>query len=313
MDQLIEQYREHIRVERNLAPTTVDCYTLDLSQFRDFLICNNLAVNQGRVDAGAINRKHIRAFMAHLHQGHKNTSIERMLAGLRGFFAFLVREGLIESNPAELVRTPKREQHLPTVLPVDEVFALMTMPDTSTLLGLRDRAILELFYASGLRLAELVNLDLDDLDLRQRTVKVMGKGRKQRIVPVASKAITALSEYLAERHKLRKKRVLDEDAEKAFFLSNRGRRLSRERVQKLLNEYVAKCALARKISPHALRHSFATHLMDSGMDIRSIQELLGHESLSTTQKYTKVSLSGLMQVYDKAHPRAGTKRNKDED
>ncbi|MFZ5439912.1 MAG: tyrosine recombinase XerC, partial [Myxococcota bacterium] len=210
---------------------------------------------------------------------------------------------VIEVNPARRVKTPKLPQRLPRAVPVDEAFALMEAPDDEKLLGLRDMAMLEVLYGAGLRVSELCGLDLDSLDLRARTVRVLGKGNKERIVPLHEGAVDAVRAWLERRGELLVKPAKKQDP-RALFLNFRGGRLTTRSVERHLDKYVEQLALQRKMTPHALRHSFATHLLAGGADIRSIQELLGHASLSTTQRYTAVSFEQLQSVYDKAHPRA---------
>jgi integrase/recombinase XerC len=222
--------------------------------------------------------------------------VARKVSAMRAFFRYLRREGLVESDPASLIVAPKREQKVPAHLSVDEMSQLLDTPDVSTPLGRRDRAILELFYASGIRLSELVALDLEDVDLSGRMVRVMGKGRKERIVPFNQKAAGALRAWLKDRAAL--------TPGDALFVNARGGRLTGRSVQRLVARYVSGCSTRFGISPHALRHSFATHLLQNGADLRAIQELLGHVRLSTTQRYTHVNVAQLLEVYRKSHPRA---------
>ncbi len=257
--------------------------------------------------------------MAELYrQGHARTSVARKLSALRAFGRYLRREGLIETDPASLAATPKRERKVPAHLSIDEMTRLLEMPDPSDPLGCRDRAILEVFYASGLRLSELVGLDLDDVNLRARMVRVMGKGAKERLVPFNSATETSLRDWLKARAVLRsgaepgasgttpRAQSLKSRAQsrEPLFLNFRGARLTGRSVQRLVARYVAACSTRFGISPHALRHSFATHLLERGADLRAIQELLGHVQLSTTQRYTHVNAAQLLDVYRKAHPRA---------
>jgi integrase/recombinase XerC len=340
-------FGEYMRVERNLAAATVEGYLGDLSWFVRWLEEQNskiapkgartkavvapegartsLSVESERsneskiapegartnVDLTTVERKAVRRYLAGVARGHSAATVERAAASIRSFYKFLLREGVVTVNPAALIRTPKKERRLPTVLPVDEVFALLDAPPDDAPLGVRDRAILEVFYGSGLRLSELVGLDLEDLDLDGRLFRVHGKGNKERLVPMNERCAARLALVLEDRIKF-KPRVLDDDAQRAVFLSQRGKRITNRRVEQLVVEWVKRTGLARKVGPHSLRHSFATHLLDSGMGIRSIQELLGHESLSTTQKYTHTSLAELVKVYDRAHPRAKEKNGEDE-
>jgi integrase/recombinase XerC len=225
--------------------------------------------------------------------------VGRKLASIRSFYRFLVREGLLESNPLEGIATPKAEKRLPKFFSVDDIFRLMDAATGDKSAIARDKAILELLYSSGLRVSELESLNLNELDLSEGMVKVMGKGRKERMIPVGNKALEAVREYLKYRDSFG--RVRDE---KALFLNCRGGRLTSRSVARIVDKYLRRAGVAGHGSPHTLRHSFATHLLDAGADLRGIQELLGHASLSTTQKYTHITTDKLMEVYDKAHPRA---------
>ena len=259
----------------------------------------------GKIEMGKVDRMAIRKYLSFLHRKIKKSSIARKLSTLRSFFKYLVREQLASSNPAKIVSTPKVEKPLPTTLTVDEVFRLIDSPENRSEKLLsnaprarksRDRAILELLYSSGLRVGELVGLNLNHLDLDLGIVKVMGKGRKERIVPVGEKAVDALKAFLEERGVIR--------GEAPLFLNPRGGRLTARSVGRLIKKYTRRSGIFRKVSPHSLRHTFATHLLDAGADIREIQEMLGHASLSTTQRYIHLSVGKLMEVYDKAHPRS---------
>jgi len=234
----------------------------------------------------------------------KKSSINRKISSLRAFYRFLVREGTVRNNPAQDVQTPKTEKYMPTFLSVDEAFDLLEASGSDpSLSGLRNLAMLELFYSSGLRLAELAGLDEDDVNFSAALVKVRGKGKKERIVPVGKRALEALKRYLSATEDTRRK-LFREGMGGALFLNERGGRITTRSIARIVDTATVKSGIGRKISPHALRHSFATHLLAAGADLRSIQEMLGHESLSTTQKYTAVNINRLMEVYDKAHPRA---------
>jgi integrase/recombinase XerC len=296
MQEWIERFQQFLAVERNLSPHTCVAYLRDLAEFRDFLD------GLGGADLAALRRiDHVllRRYLAELHKRNQRTSIARKLSCLRTFFHYLVREGILPTNPAAAVATPKRNRYLPKTLSVDEASALMERGHGSDLLALRDRAILELFYSSGLRISELTGLDIGGLDLRENLVRVLGKGRKERIVPVGRKAHEALTSYLEARG------TAGDD--QPLFVNHRGGRLTPRSIQRHLKVRLLKAGVLKDISPHALRHSFATHLLDGGADLRAIQELLGHVSLSTTQRYTQVSVDQLMAVYDKAHPRSKKK------
>jgi integrase/recombinase XerC len=292
----LERYRAHLQHSRRLSPHTVRNYLSDLMQYEAFLRERGVAV-------GAATHQIIRAWLAVLTEGHKETSRARKLAAVRSFYRYLVRHRELASNPARLVRSPKLPKTLPKVLPVDEVFALLEAPSKKSVLGLRDRAMLEVLYGAGLRVSELCGLSLEDLDPRRKVIRVLGKGDKERLCPLHAQAFEALRCWMERRGALLARHHPDA-APEALFLNYRGGRLRTRSVARHLDRYVKLAALRRNVSPHALRHSFATHLLGSGMDVRSIQELLGHSSLSTTQKYTAVSWELLQAVYDKAHPRA---------
>jgi integrase/recombinase XerC len=297
----IAEFLEHIALSENLSPQTVRAYGSDLEQFEAFL---TQTWEPGRaVDAAGLEPLGVRAFVAEQHRrGSKKSSIARRLSAVRSFGRWLKRRGLIEENPAASIPTPKQEKKLPRHLTVDEAFVVVEAPDLSTLRGKRDRALLELLYASGIRVGELVGLGIDDLDIPGETVRVLGKGSKERIVPVGSKAREALSVWLTASLKVRSS--LEGARNEPLFLNLRGGRLTDRSVRRILDGYVRQVALQRKISPHVLRHSFATHLLGAGADLRAIQELLGHSSLSTTQKYTHVGIDQMTAVYDRCHPRA---------
>jgi len=306
MEQL-RSFLDYIRLNRNASAHTVAAYDSDLSQFIAFA-----SGQRGKRDA--LQPKHldlalIRGFLGELYrQGQARASVARKVSALRTFVRYLRREGWIDSDPAALAVAPKREHKVPAHLSVDEVSQLLEAPDVSTPLGRRDRAILELFYASGIRLSELVALDLEDVNLADRVVRVMGKGRKERIVPFNQKAAAALRAWLKDRLALRAhpkaQNPRSQSREEPLFVNARGGRLTGRSVQRLVARYVKSCSTRFGISPHALRHSFATHLLQAGADLRAIQELLGHVQLSTTQRYTHVNVAQLLEVYRKAHPRA---------
>jgi integrase/recombinase XerC len=318
--QQLKAFVEHLRLNRNASAHTVRAYDSDVSQFLAFL-----AGAKGRPTAALtvadFDTAAVRGFLAELYRrGNSRASAGRKLAAVRAFGRFLRREGVLEQDPAALVGTPKREQKIPAHLDMDETVKLLETPDTSTPLGRRDRAILELFYASGLRLSELVGLDLDDVNLSARMVRVLGKGGKERLVPFNKTAAAAVRASLADyegtevrgtgapshlrgssRPSLRSSRP---PHSRPLFLNYRGGRLTTRSVDRLVRRYVTLCSTRYGISPHALRHSFATHLLERGADLRSIQELLGHARLSTTQRYTHLNTAQLIDSYKKAHPRA---------
>ncbi len=306
MEKVLGEFSRYMEIERNLSPLTVGCYLADLRHFQTFLAAEGLL--PGEDDAhplAAIDHGLIRAYLAELYRHRaKKPTLVRRIAALKSFFKFLRRRGLINKNPMELIQTPRYERPLPVFLSVDETFALLDAPSGPGIVGLRDHAVLELFYSSGIRVSELAGLNVPDLDFTEKLMKIRGKGRKERIVPVGDKALAALREYLAGRNEPLKFPG-QEGISAPLFLGRTGQRINVRMLRYLVNKRTDKSGLVRKISPHALRHSFATHLMDAGADMRSIQELLGHESLSTTQKYTQVSVARLLEVYDQAHPKAG--------
>jgi len=249
------------------------------------------------MDVDKVDRLVLRRYLSFLHKKNRKSSIARKISALRSFFKYLIREQLASANPAKSVSSPKLEKVLPTTLTVDEAFRLVESPaEEPDHPSLRDQAILELLYSSGIRVSELVGLNLKQLDLDLGLVRVMGKRRKERIAPVGSKAIESLRAYLKERGEM--------GEEEPLFVNRWRRRLTSRSVGRLVKKYTKRAGIFRNISPHTLRHSFATHLLDSGADIREIQEMLGHASLSTTQRYTHLTLGKLMEVYDKAHPRS---------
>jgi len=309
MKNQIDQFLEHLRLNDNASAHTVRAYESDLSQFVSFL-SRHLGRRRADLSANDFEHPHIRAFLGDLHtRGNSRASAARKLAAIRTFGRYLRREGEIEGDPAALVGTPKREQRLPAHLGESEMSRLLEVPDTSEPLGRRDRAILELFYASGLRLSELVGLGLEDVNLSGRVVRVLGKGGKERIVPFNHSTEEALRVWLKDREGFvtavspstgsRRRRSAD-----PLFLNYQGGRLSTRSVDRLVRKYVAGCSTRFGISPHALRHSFATHLLERGADLRVIQELLGHARLSTTQRYTHVNSTQLLEAYRKSHPKA---------
>jgi len=296
MDAHVADFLRHLEVARNVSPHTLRAYRGDLEAFAEYLAPQAVALPRA-------THLHIRGFLGVQAVDHAAASRARRLAALKAFYRFLVRRKVIPQSPARRVKTPKLPQRLPRAVAVDEAFALLEAPDAKRLLGLRDRAMLEVLYGGGLRVSELVGLSLADLDLGAGVVRVLGKGRKERLCPLNADAVEALEAWLARRGELFAKKAAKQDVD-AVFLNHRGGRLTTRSVERHLERYVRALGLPKKVSPHGLRHSFATHLLAGGADIRSIQELLGHASLSTTQRYTHVSFEQLQAVYDKAHPRA---------
>ncbi len=313
----IDKFIRHLRYERNASPNTLRSYRSDLEQFLDYLSPPGAAPPA----LAAIDHLVIREFVGYLHDQHREkTSIARKIAALRTFFKFCVRERLLQQNPARLVATPKLPKRLPTILTAEEINSFLDSlaemgpaaraqlrsrqaQEDSRLLLSRDRAILELLYASGLRVSELIGLNLADMDRAEQTLRVRGKGRKERIVPYGSKAQAALEAYWPVREEFLRKAGSGGDPE-AVFLNHHGRRLTPRSIGRLVKKYVQLAHMSWDLHPHSLRHAFATHLLADGADLRAIQELLGHRSLSSTQRYTHASIRQLMEVYDKSHPRA---------
>ncbi|MEI6207084.1 MAG: tyrosine recombinase XerC [Desulfuromonadales bacterium] len=291
----IRDFTTYLETERNVSQHTLKAYHSDLAQMLSFIQQEKGAA----VSVLDVDHLLLRRYLAQLSKSIKKNSIGRKLAAIRSLFRFLMRRGTINKNPAELVATPKKEQRLPFHLDIDQTTALMEAPNEEHKHALRDRAILELLYSSGLRVSELTSLNIGEIDLTGGMVRVMGKGGKERIVPVGSRATAALLAYLEQRDAACPKGAL--------FLNTRGGRINRRSVTRIIDAHVLRISTFKRISPHTLRHTFATHMLEGGADLRAIQELLGHSSLSTTQKYTHVSIDRLMEVYDKAHPKAHTK------
>jgi integrase/recombinase XerC len=327
----IRAFRDHLALNRNASEHTVRNYEADLVQFLYFLGAST-ATPRHALTPAHVSPDAIRGFLGELHaRGNSRSSTARRISALRSFARYLRREGVRDDDPAALIGSPRREQRVPQVLSVDEVTALIETPDTATPLGRRDRAILELFYASGLRLSELVALDVEDVNLSSRMVRVMGKGRKERLVPCHQRAADAIKIWLKDRLAVvaaeeERQANVDGDAKSRgvastkrpartrtnaegdpLFVNYRGTRLTARSVHRLVARYVSLCTTRYGISPHALRHSFATHLLERGADLRAIQELLGHVELTTTQRYTQVNVQHLLDVYRSAHPKARTK------
>ncbi len=295
----IRAFEKYLRIERNVSENTCRGYLQDLSEFIAFLQNTHIGTYAaiGDIDALAI-----RAYLASCAQRNKKSTQARKLSCLKTFFSFLVREGLAAENSAEMLKAPKRDSTLPRHLTVDEMFALLDSIPVETLLQARDRALLELLYSTGIRLGELVGLNRSDIDRQSGKILVRGKGRKERLVPMGRKAAGFLFDYLERSQVLAARHHTVSSL--PVFLNQRGGRLSGRSVARLLDVWIVRCGITHKISPHAIRHSFATHLLNAGADLRGIQELLGHASLATTQQYTHLHVDALMQVYDRSHPRS---------
>jgi integrase/recombinase XerC len=316
MEREIRDFVQYLKVERGATGHTLRNYLSDLRQFLKFLgIPAESQEGQGprkTLDFEKIDHLEIRSYLVELHrQGLKKSSMARKLAVLRSFFKYLRREGLLKANPARLVNIPKKDHPLPAFLTVDQAAALMDSPTSQDRSSLRDKAILETFYSTGIRLSELVGLHLEDIDFDSGLARIRGKGKKERIVPIGSKAIEALKKCLEENpsshrpSQISGKRAFG--SAQALFLNRAGGRLTARSVARIVKRYLSRVGLP-EASPHGLRHSFATHLLEEGVDLRSIQELLGHSSIATTQRYTHLNADQLMAIYDKAHPRAKMKK-----
>ena len=288
----IFDFLNYLRNERNVSPHTLRSYLADLEQLSTFL---------GDKELSAVDHQTLRRFIAHLMQGEvKKSSIARKLSAVRSFFRYLNRDGTLTSNPARLVATPRREKRLPAVLTADDALRLMESPKEKKpedhAMVLRDRAVLETLYSTGIRASELIGMNREDLDRHASLIRIRGKGRKERIVPIGTTARDAIDAYMAGTSRIAET--------SAVFIGPSGKRLTARTVQRILENHRKQLGMQQKASPHTLRHSYATHMLESGADLRAIQELLGHASLSTTQRYTHVNLDSLMEVYDKAHPKA---------
>ena len=298
MDKYLNSFEEFLSSERNYSKHTLKAYITDLKEFG--LVLKDMGLinpENGNIDFANLDETPIRAFISKLYNKNKKVSISRKIASIRTFFEFLIRTGDMKSNYAKLVPTPKGEKRLPTFLTVDEVIKLVEAPGSDNAYESRDRAILELLYSCGLRVSELVGINLQDLDLKSMSVKVLGKGNKERLVPLGSKASSAITTYLEQRLDLKPK-------EDCLFANSRGGRLTTRSIDRIIKKYAVIAGIPKNVSPHVLRHTFATHLLGGGADLRAIQEMLGHQSLSTTQRYTHTSVEKLMEIYDKTHPRA---------
>lgn len=305
MKELIEKYLKYLEIERNASPHTIISYKNDLESFLGFVAQSN-DVEPENVELAPITRLTIRLWLGELSDtGLAKTSIARKVAALRSFFKYCFKRGHIEKNPAHLLVVPKKEQTLPKSATVNDIERMMDAVDISTVKGLQDRTILELFYGTGIRLSELTGLNLTDVDLRQNQISVKGKGNKQRIVPIGKTAAGFLKDFRKKRTDLYAERT-DSDARKALFIAPSGQRMYDRAVRYMVEKYLKMTSEVTQKSPHVLRHSFATHMLDNGADIRLIKEFLGHTNLAATQVYTHTSVERLKNVYDQAHPRSKT-------
>ena len=302
---LIEQFIEYLRNQKRYSLHTIRNYQIDLRQFSEFVALREARSEGENSDPGIgmIDSQVIRTYLGSLYGRFRRSTIARKLSAVRSFFLFLERKGLTKWNPAADIATPKLEKYMPTYLLVDEVFRLLERPEREKPLGLRDLAILEVLYSCGFRVSELEALTISSIDFDERLVRVIGKGDKERIVPIGRQALQAVRNYLEATQYLRRRNVYI-SRDEPLFINFRGGALSGRSIGRIIKKYAIESGLTADVSPHSMRHTFATHLLDGGADLRAVQELLGHESLSTTQKYTHVSLDRLMEVYDKAHPRS---------
>jgi integrase/recombinase XerC len=300
----IRSFIDSLHSEKGYAANTCRAYSHNLNEFVSFVTESYFSVeNQKGADlfkADQINILMIRGYLGFLHKKNQKVTIARKLSAVRSFFIFLVKHGIILDNPLDLILTPKQKKAIPVYLPVDDVFRLLDSIKTDTLAGIRNRAIFETLYSTGIRVSELEGLDVFDVDVKQCLIRVLGKGNKERIVPIGAKAIDAIKAY---RKKLQGEAGIGESDNTPLFLNKDHGRLTSRSIARILDKTARECGLLIPVSPHALRHTFATHMLDAGADLRVVQELLGHKSLSTTQKYTHVSIDRLMETYDKAHPR----------
>ena len=303
MRKCTQEFKNYLLVEKNASPNTLDAYLNDIAQFQDFLTHSGHAVKSSSIQIEKIDRFAVRSFMSYLYEkNYSGTTMRRKLSTLSSFFRFLSREGYVKNNIVSTISVPRVQNKLPAYFSVDEIFRLLQLPKGEGFLPIRDRALLELFYSCGLRISELVGLTLENTNLDSRTVKVQGKGGKERLLPLGRHCVEALKTYLNIRSAKIRKPSTD-----LLFLNHRGAGISVRGIRKVVDKYIKQGNFSGGVSPHSIRHSFATHLLEGGADLRSIQELLGHSSLSTTQKYTHLTIDKLYETYDKAHPRAKEK------
>lgn len=295
MNIFLKEYLSVLKLEKNLSDNTVASYKNDINSFLQFIESKKID------DPSAIKQNHIAEFFKSLKEiGLSSSSAARYYSSLKGFFSYLFLSKYIKENPIEKISSPKLEKNLPTVLSVDEIDLILSKPDTSNKLGLRDKAILELLYACGTRVSELINIKIPDLFFDDDVIRVFGKGSKERIIPIGSSAVKWINKYLKESRVLLMKKTKSENY---LFLNNRGTKLSRMSVWKIVDRYVKEVGIEKEIHPHTFRHSFATHLLEGGADLRAVQEMLGHADISTTQIYTHIDRDYIKQVHKEFHPR----------
>jgi len=304
-EQLVNLFVDALTAEKGYSQSTCRAYRHDIEEFFFILQENPATGGQAETqatlpDPASVTGLKIRYYLGVLHKKNKKVTIARKLSAIRSFFKFLIKHGVVEHNPAETVTTPKQEKKIPSYLPVDDIFRLLDSIEADTLLKARNRAMFETLYSCGIRVSELAGLDTDDIDRSAGMIRVIGKGNRERLVPIGRKALEAIAHY---RRILGRERSETVDTDGPLFLNKNGRRLTTRSIARILDNIAKACGLAIPVSPHGLRHTFATHMLDAGADLRAIQELLGHKSLATTQKYTHVSIDRLLETYDKAHPR----------
>ena len=304
-DELLSMFLEFLASEKGYSKSTSRCYRHDVGKFFQIVARRGLGLDTppktpGDMRPDQVTVLMIRGYLTALHKKNSKATIARKLSAVRSFFKYLVKHGFLQNSPAEQVLTPKQSRHIPVYLSVDEMLRMLDGISVDTLLGTRDRAMFETIYSSGLRVSELEGMNTRDIDFEGGMIRVVGKGNKERRVPIGQHALEAIRVY---RKRLARETGIDMDPGGPLFLNKFGKRLTTRSMARILEKIARQCGIAVPISPHALRHSFATHMLDAGADLKVVQELLGHESLATTQKYTHVSISRLMETYDKAHPR----------
>ncbi|MHC4177007.1 MAG: tyrosine recombinase XerC [Planctomycetota bacterium] len=315
---LVSDFLQHLHSERGFSPHTLRSYTLDLTQFCQFILACQQGLSASELTGSdmpplpegdgnglqggllSVEAMDVRAYLAMMrNSGYSKATTARKLASLRSFYKYLVRQGHLPTSPVSVIRTPRQDKRLPKCLDMEQINALLSAPDVGTLLGARDRAVLETLYSAGLRIGELVSLDVEDLDEFGEALRIRGKGKKERLAPMGSHALASIRHYLLKRTE-----SFGTEPAGPLFVNRSGKRLTDRSIRRKLDKYLLAAGIPLHISPHVLRHSFATHMLNAGADLRSVQEMLGHESLSTTQIYTHVTTSRLKQVYERSHPLA---------